>query len=65
MHRGLEPRPPRDFDNRTSCHTCKPAWQEPTCELPRLFETAERSSEIGAEDLGEIAALLDENGRKT
>src|SRR5882672_10491876 len=34
------------------------------CELTRLFETAERSGEIGAEDIGEITSLLDENSRK-
>src|SRR5882757_6968004 len=32
--------------------------------LTRLFETAERRGEIGAENVGEIAAFLDENGRK-
>ncbi len=33
-------------------------------ELTGLLETAERSGEIGAEDIGEITALLNENRRQ-
>src|SRR6476646_10053801 len=34
------------------------------CELTRLLETAKCCGEIGAEDIGEIAAFLNEHGRK-
>src|SRR6476659_5661087 len=33
-------------------------------ELTRLLETAKRRGEIGAENIGQIASLLHENGRK-
>ena len=42
--------------NRTWCHTR---------ELTGLLEAAECRGEIGAENIGEIATLLNEHGRKT
>src|SRR6266404_2796122 len=52
------------FGHRTSCHTCRQMWRERVRRLTGLFKAAERSREVGAEDIGQITALLNENGRK-